>query len=208
MLESWEWPAFIAISWRYQNLPEIAAGLVDIGRVLTTVNSPFSDFPSDKPCESSPSSTDVPQPMFNSCSFEFFLNFHLVLTLNFCDSFCCKESFHIDRHWKPSRKSTKWNEWSFLSARNWHLTQDGRRMVRECLAGEIYVSTRVNIPNAWRSKRTPRQNLTKSSRKTDNKIYTRHSYAVSLEQFYTLNYITSTIAYKDQIGKPVKCHKQ
>lgn len=100
-------------------------GLVDIGRVLTTVNSPFSDFPSDKPCESSPSSTDVPQPMFNSCSFEFFLNFHLVLTLNFCDSFCCKESFHIDRHWKPSRKSTKWNEWSFLSARNWHLTQDG-----------------------------------------------------------------------------------
>ena len=48
-----------------------------------------------------------------------------------------------------------------------------------------------------------RQNLTKSSHKIDNKIYIRHSYALSLEQFSTLNYVTLTIAYKDQIEKPV-----
>ena len=62
-------------------------GVSWLKQVLTKLNSPFSDLPSDKPFESSPSSTDVPQPMFYLCSFDFVLNFHLVF--NFCDSFCC-----------------------------------------------------------------------------------------------------------------------
>lgn len=122
MLESWEWPAFTVDQ---QVLSKLACNCVSSlkKKVFAKLNSPFSDFPSDKPCESSPSSTDVPQPMFNFCSFEFVLNFHLVL--NFCDSFCCGDSFHNDRHWKPRKKSTTWNERSFLTARNWHVTQDG-----------------------------------------------------------------------------------